>query len=57
MTNEVSRRDWLKGGTALAGALLMGSRANAQNMAVPGFVPTPENPLRLGTNENPYGLS
>ncbi|MBT5186970.1 MAG: histidinol-phosphate aminotransferase family protein [Kordiimonadaceae bacterium] len=57
MGNDVSRRDWLKGGTALAGALLMGSRANAQNMAVPGFVPTPDNPIRLGTNENPYGIS
>ena len=57
MTNNMTRRDWLKGGSALAGALLMGSRANAQNMAVPGFVPTPENPLRLGTNENPYGVS
>ena len=57
MTNDVTRRDWLKGGTALAGALFMGSRANAQNMAVPGFVPTPEDPLRLGSNENPYGIS
>lgn len=57
MTNDLSRRDWLKGSSAIAAALLMGSRANAQNMAVPGFVPTPENPLRLGTNENPYGIS
>jgi histidinol-phosphate aminotransferase len=58
MTNELSRRDWLKGGSTLALAALLGnSRANAQNMAVPGFVPTPENPLRLGTNENPYGVS
>ena len=57
MEHNLSRRDWLKGGTALAGAILMGSRANAQSMTVPGFVPTPENPLRLGSNENPYGVS
>lgn len=57
MTNDISRRDWLRGGSAMAVAMVMGSRANAQNMAVPGFVPTPENPLRLGTNENPYGVS
>ncbi|MEZ5759010.1 MAG: aminotransferase class I/II-fold pyridoxal phosphate-dependent enzyme [Emcibacteraceae bacterium] len=58
MSNEISRRDWLKGGSAMAAvAMVMGSRAYAQNMAVPGFVPTPENPIRLGTNENPYGLS
>jgi len=57
MTGDISRRDWLKGGSTLALAMVMGNRAQAQNMAVPGFVPTAENPLRLGTNENPYGLS
>lgn len=57
MTNEITRRDWLRGGSAAALAMVMGSGASAQNMAVPGFQPTPENPLRLGTNENPYGLS
>ncbi|MBT5072251.1 MAG: histidinol-phosphate aminotransferase family protein [Kordiimonadaceae bacterium] len=57
MANDVSRRDWLKGGSAIAMAMLLGEGANAQNMAVPGFVPTPENPIRLGTNENPYGMS
>ena len=57
MTNNISRRDWLRGGSAVALAMLVGGHSKAQNMAVPGFVPTPENPLRLGTNENPYGLS
>lgn len=57
MKSDITRRDWMKGGTALAVAMLMGSRANAQDMAVPGFVPTPENPLRLSSNENPYGIS
>lgn len=57
MTDNISRRDWLKGGSAIAVAMLMGSRANAQDMAVPGWVPTPENPLRLSSNENPYGIS
>ena len=57
MANDISRRDWLKGGSALAVALLLNEKANSQNMAVPGFVPTAENPLRLGTNENPYGIS
>ncbi len=58
MSNDFSRRDWLKGTTAAGVAMLMGnSRALAQNMAVPGFVPTRDNPVRLGTNENPYGIS
>ena len=57
MTNDISRRDWLRGGSALALAMVVGSRAHAQNMAVPGFVPTADTPIRLGTNENPYGLS
>lgn len=57
MTGDISRRDWLKGGSTLALAMVMGNQAQAQNMAVPGFVPTAENPIRLGTNENPYGLS
>lgn len=57
MSEDISRRNWLKGGSAIALAMVMGSRANAQNMTVPGYVPTPENPIRLGTNENPYGLS
>lgn len=57
MQDSLSRRDWLKGGSAIAMAMLLGNDANAQNMAVPGFIPTPEHPLRLGSNENPYGLS
>lgn len=57
MNTAISRRDWMKGGSALALAALIGSRANAQDMAVPGFVPTPDNPLRLSSNENPYGIS
>ncbi len=57
MISDITRRDWIKGGSALAVAMLMGNRANAQDMAVPGFVPTPENPLRLSSNENPYGIS
>ncbi|MDG1708132.1 MAG: aminotransferase class I/II-fold pyridoxal phosphate-dependent enzyme [Emcibacteraceae bacterium] len=57
MTDDISRRDWLKGGSAVALAMVMGGNAQAQNMAVPGFVPTADNPLRLGTNENPYGVS
>jgi len=57
MTNDISRRDWLKGGSALAISMVAGSRADAQNMAVPGFIPSADNPIRLGTNENPYGLS
>ena len=57
MTNDISRRAWLKGGSTLALAMVIGNNANAQNMAVPGFIPTPENPVRLGSNENPYGLS
>ena len=58
MINDISRRDWLRGGSAAAVAMVMGnSRALAQNMAIPEFKPTADNPLRLGTNENPYGVS
>lgn len=59
MSNVFSRRDWLKGGSALAAAMVMGAnnRALAQSMTVEGYTPTADNPLRLGTNENPYGIS
>ncbi len=57
MTEEISRRDWIKGSSALTLAMIVGSRANAQDMTVPGFVPTADNPLRLSSNENPYGVS
>lgn len=57
MNTSVSRRDWMKGGSALALAALIGGQTNAQDMTVPGFVPSPETPLRLSSNENPYGIS
>ena len=51
MTNDISRHDWLRGGSAAAVAMVMGnSRALAQNMAIPEFKPTADNPLRLGTD-------
>lgn len=57
MNSAISRRDYMKGGSALALAMLMGGRANSQDMTTPGYIPSAENPLRLSSNENPYGVS
>ena len=57
MNRDISRRDWLKGSSAVAIAMIAGSRANAQDMTVPGFIPSKDTPLRLSSNENPYGVS
>ncbi len=57
MNIELSRREWMKGGSAFALAALLSGEASAQDMTVPGFVPSPETPLRLSSNENPYGIS
>ena len=57
MNKDISRRDWLKGSSAVAIAMIAGSRANAQDMTVPGFMPSKDTPLRLSSNENPYGVS
>lgn len=57
MKNMMTRRDWLMGGTALAGGLLLTRSAAAQSITIEGYVPTPENPIRMRSNENPYGIS
>ena len=57
MTNKITRRDWLIGGTALAGGLVLAANGHAQSVTIEGYVPTPENPIRMSSNENPYGVS
>src|SRR6056300_1904052 len=54
---EITRRQWLIGGTALAGSLMLAQNAHAQSVTIEGYTPTPENPIRMSANENPYGIS
>ena len=57
MTSNITRRDWLVGGTALAGTLIASKIASAQTVPNPNLNPTPKNPIRAGFNENVYGPS
>lgn len=58
MTNNITRRDWIKGtSSALASSLIVASAASAQSVTVQGFKPTEKNPIRYSANENPYGVS
>lgn len=54
---KLTRREWLVGGVALTGGLMLAGTGHAQSLAMEGYVPTPENPIRMSANENPYGLS
>ncbi len=56
MTN-LTRREWLIGGTALIGSAALAANAHAQSITIEGYVPTPENPIRMSSNENPYGVN
>ncbi len=56
MTN-ISRRDWLVGGAALVGGMALANSGTAQSLTIPGYTPTPENPIRFSSNENPYGIN
>ncbi len=57
MTNQITRREWLIGGAALAGGAMFATNAHAQSITIDGYVPTPENPIRMSANENPYGIN
>ncbi len=57
MTSKITRRDWLVGGSALAGAIIASNMASAQTVMGINNNPTPENPLRASSNENTYGPS
>lgn len=57
MTTELTRRDWLVGGAAIAGSMLVSNMASSQTVPEPNLNPTPENPIRAGFNENVYGPS
>ncbi|MBT5185456.1 MAG: aminotransferase class I/II-fold pyridoxal phosphate-dependent enzyme [Kordiimonadaceae bacterium] len=57
MTLDLTRRDWLVGGTALAGSLIASTITSAQTVPEANLTPTPENPIRAGFNENVYGPS
>jgi len=57
MTFDLTRRDWLVGGTALAGSLIASTISSAQTVPDANLNPTPENPIRAGFNENVYGHS
>lgn len=57
MTNKISRREWLIGSSALAGGLAIAANAAAQSVTIKGYTPNAENPIRMSSNENPYGIS
>jgi len=57
MTSKITRREWLIGGTALAGGLVLATNAHAQSITIEGYVPTADNPIRMSANENPYGVN
>lgn len=55
---ELTRRDWLKGTSSLAAAsLVYATTAQAQSVTVKGYTPTADNPIRMSSNENPYGIT
>ena len=56
-TPEMTRREWLVGGTMLATGLMVSGIAKAQVFPDPISNPTMENPIRVGSNENVYGPS
>ena len=58
MKNILTRRDWLKGTSSLAAAsLVYATSAQAQSVTVKGYTPSPEDPIRMSSNENPYGIT
>ena len=58
MTNNITRRDWIKGtSSAIASSLIVASAASAQSVTVKGFTPSDKTPIRFSANENPYGVS
>lgn len=60
MTKNITRRDWLVGTGAVAGGMMLGSTASAQTIndfTAFGDAVTPDNPIRMTNNENPYGIN
>jgi histidinol-phosphate aminotransferase len=60
MTKNITRRDWLVGTSAVAGGMMLGNTVSAQTMSdftAFGEAVTPENPIRMTNNENPYGIN
>ena len=54
---ELTRRDWLKGTSSFAAAsIAYATTAQAQSLTMKGYVPTAKNPIRMSSNENPYGI-
>ena len=61
MSNTISRRDWLVGTSAAAASgMFLAGQSSAQDMASMmnmGAPISPENPIRMTNNENPYGIN
>lgn len=57
MTLNLTRRDWLIGGTTISGSMLASGISNAQTFPDAITEPTMRNPIRCGANENVYGPS
>ena len=60
MTKNLTRRDWLVGTGAVTSGLVLGNNVSAQSISdfsAFGEAVTPENPIRMTNNENPYGIN
>jgi len=60
MTNNITRRDWLAGTSAVAGGMMFANGSSAQDMGSMmnmGMPVSKENPIRFTNNENPYGIN
>lgn len=57
MKNNITRREWLVGTTAIAGGLMLSKGASAQTMMNMGKPISKDNPIRYTNNENPYGIN
>ncbi|MBT6032455.1 MAG: histidinol-phosphate aminotransferase family protein, partial [Kordiimonadaceae bacterium] len=57
MTSDLTRREWLIGGSLLAGSALATNMAVAQTFPDAITEPSMRNPIRCGANENVYGPS
>ena len=55
--NDITRRGWLVGTTAIASSMMMARGASAQTMINMGEPVSKDNPIRYTNNENPYGIN
>jgi histidinol-phosphate aminotransferase len=57
MINEITRRQWMIGTSAIAGGVMFGQSALSQDRMNMGEPVSKDNPIRYTNNENPYGIN